>query len=199
MINELKRNGSGYYDPTAYKAMKNLENGGACTMKRGEIWEVGFGKETRLMVIVSVQEKFCNTLVLNDERICEQDIAIKATAMKFTNPAMMSYAYKDRFYRFIRMMRDEEIEELIVKVSEKLALPVDKELDVFEETLLAEKNAEIEELKAELADTKKIAHEFKDAYDRTKIYDPHEVVVLKAQLEVYKEQNKILLERLIGV
>lgn len=28
MDNELKRNGSGYYDPTAYKAMKNLEVGG---------------------------------------------------------------------------------------------------------------------------------------------------------------------------
>lgn len=27
-MDELKRNGSGYYDPTAYKALKNCENGG---------------------------------------------------------------------------------------------------------------------------------------------------------------------------
>ena len=27
-MDELKRNGSGYYDPTAYKAIKNIQNGG---------------------------------------------------------------------------------------------------------------------------------------------------------------------------
>jgi mRNA interferase MazF len=192
MIDELKRNGSGYYDPTAYKAMKNLENGGACTMKRGEIWEVGFGKETRLMVVVSVQEKFCNTLVLNDERICEQDIAIKATAMKFTNPAMMSYAYKDRFNRFIRMMRDDELEELLAKVSEKLALPVDTELDVFEETILAEKNAEIEALKDHI---KVLVEQNEEVHhsitERT-------VIELTVERDLYKAQYEKMLERLIG-
>lgn len=191
-MDDLKRNGSGYYDPTAYKAMKNLENGGACTMKRGEIWEVGFGKETRLMVVVSVQEKFCNTLVLNDERICEQDIAIKATAMKFTNPAMMSYAYKDRFNRFIRMMRDDELEELLAKVSEKLALPVDTELDVFEETILAEKNAEIEALKDHI---KVLVEQNEEVHhsitERT-------VIELTVERDLYKAQYEKMLERLIG-
>lgn len=27
-MDDLKRNGSGYYDPTAYKAIKNFQNGG---------------------------------------------------------------------------------------------------------------------------------------------------------------------------
>ena len=45
MVDELKRNGSGYYDPTAYKAMKNFEIGGVTTMKRGEIWKIGFGRD----------------------------------------------------------------------------------------------------------------------------------------------------------
>lgn len=32
-MNEMKTNGSGYYDPTAYKAVKNFNNGG------GQIWK----------------------------------------------------------------------------------------------------------------------------------------------------------------
>lgn len=37
---ELKRNGSGYYDPTAYKALRNIEReANRMEYKRGEIFK----------------------------------------------------------------------------------------------------------------------------------------------------------------
>lgn len=191
-MDELKRNGSGYYDPTAYKAMKNLENGGVSTMKRGEIWEIGYGMEAKYAVVVSVQEIFCNVLVLSDECKGDQDIAIKATGMKYTNPAMLSYAYKDRFNRFIRVMHDDELEELIAAIAKKLDFPASVNDEEYFEKLLADKNEEIEKLRADIQKTSIML------LPQSQIEDSQEVAVLKAQLEIYKEQNTMFLERLIG-
>lgn len=191
MVDELKRNGSGYYDPTAYKAMKNIEKGEE-TMKRGEIWEIGYGMEAKYAVIVSVQEIFCNVLVLSDECKGDHDIAIKATGMRYTNPAMLSYAYKDRFNRFIRAMRDDELDELLAKITEKLDFPASVNDEARFEKLLADKNEEIEKLRADIQKTSVML------LPKPQREDTQEVAVLKAQLEIYKQQNEMMFNRLVG-
>lgn len=40
MDSEIARNGSGYYDPTAFEAMKNIIKKKVDKMKHGEIWEI---------------------------------------------------------------------------------------------------------------------------------------------------------------
>lgn len=201
IMDELKRNGSGYYDPTAYKAMKNIEKGEE-TMKRGEIWEIGYGMEAKYAVIVSVQEIFCNVLVLSDECKGDHDIAIKATGMRYTNPAMLSYAYKDRFNRFIRAMRDDELEELLAKITEKLDFPASVNDEARFEKLLADKNEEIEALKVELEETTELATSIKKELfvlrNQPIKEESQEIAVLKAQLEIYKQQNEMMFNRLVG-
>lgn len=109
-MDELKRNGSGYYDPTAYKAMKN------CSDKRinaGEIWEVEYHKEYRFAVVIAVQERICNILVLNDEKESEDDIEVIAKGLKYTDPTMLSYKFKKGFVNFVRTMKEDEYKTLL--------------------------------------------------------------------------------------
>ena len=104
-MDELKRNGSGYVDPTAYKALKNIEGGH--NMRAGEIWEVKTGKEFRYAVVIAVHPKICNVLVLNEERKSEDDIEVIAKGIKYTDPRMLSYTYNNLFVNFILHSSDE--------------------------------------------------------------------------------------------
>lgn len=192
MVDELKRNGSGYYDPTAYKAMKNFEIGGVTTMKRGEIWKIGFGRDEKLAVVITVQKTFCNVLVLNEQCKDESDIAIKAIGLKYTNPAMMSYAFKDNFHEFIRLMSDHEITEVIAKINERLDFPVSVTDEAYFEELLKDKNEEIEALKDRIEvlveQNEEVNHSITE---RT-------VIELTVERDLYKTQYEKMLERLIG-
>ena len=161
-------------------------------MKRGEIWKIGFGREEKLAVVISVQKAFCNVLVLNEQCKDESDIAIKAIGLKYTNPAMMSYAFKDNFHEFIRLMRDDEITEVITKISERLDFPVSVTDEDYFEELLKDKNEEIEALKDRIEvlveQNEEVNHSITE---RT-------VIELTVERDLYKTQYEKMLERLIG-
>ena len=78
-MNELKYNGSKYYDETAFKALMKIEREEKQMMKmeRGEIWEVETTKGFELALIVAVNDGFCNVLILKDERRHDNEIEIR--------------------------------------------------------------------------------------------------------------------------
>ena len=197
-MDDLKRNGSGYYDPTAYKAMKNFENGGGSNMKRGEIWKIGFGRDEKLAVVLTVQDTFCNVLVLNEQSKNDNDVAIKAIGLKYTNPAMMSYAFKDNFREFVRLMRDEEKENLFLEIAKRIDFPASVQDEIYFENLVADKNEELEALKAEL---EKAKTRILNLQTEPFVVDAREFednIVVKTERDLYKKQYELLLERLIG-
>ena len=114
-MDELKRNGSGYYDPTAYEAIKKLPNGGATMgIKAGEIWEVKCGSDyTKMCIVLKVFSKFGLVLALNDERKSEDDIEVIAKGLKFTTPYMISYRFERDFMNYVKQLKDDAFETLM--------------------------------------------------------------------------------------
>lgn len=199
-MDDLKRNGSGYYDPTAYKAIRKIQNGGVSNMniRKGEIWEVEHGAINKLALVIAYHGSYCSVLILNDEPRESRDIRLNARGMKYTESGMVSYKFCDAFVDFVRTTTDEEFDDVMGKVSESLCLNVQgktagdvdklKEEISFREKLVFELKCMIEERDA------KIAYLESSEYSS----DSQEVAVLKAQLEIYKQQNEMMLEKLIG-
>ena len=121
MDNELLRNGSGYVDLTAYKAMKKIEDGGT-KMKQGEIWEVAGTYENKFLVVVEVHDGLCSVLMLTHERKKADDVEIIAHGKMYTNPSMLSYTFCDRFITFVRKMREDEFAALMYEIDARFSM-----------------------------------------------------------------------------
>lgn len=210
-MDELKRNGSGYYDETAYKAMKNYERKN--TMKAGEIWEVEIKGKISEMLIVKEQNSFCNVLNLFDDKLYENSIEVITTEIKYINPAMMQYAFNNRFTRKIMKMNDAEFESIIDKVYESLGITVDDggyeeaaielanelKLQIDEEKAHCEKEKALaDSLKKELFEVVQERDELKKRVKESECTPKLDTIKLEAERDLYKRLYEQTLERLIA-
>jgi|GEM_PF-6605370 len=118
-MNEFLRNGSGYVDPTARKALSRIE-GENKTVKSGEIFEryCGDNKYTLTVVLVA-HEKTSLILTLNDKRMNEDDVEVIARGVKYTTPTMISYVFNKNLVNFVRSMKENEFTDLWKEVCER--------------------------------------------------------------------------------
>lgn len=119
--NEIKKNGSGYSDPTAYEALKNIIQMEGKTMEfyRGDIVEIetknGNLKEA---VVLQTHEKYSNILILtNDDRM---PYSVNCRGERYANPGMVQYVFNDNVAGFIRSMTDSEYESIMNAVIDSL-------------------------------------------------------------------------------
>ena len=222
-MDELLRNGSGYVDLTAYKAIKNTDGG--VKMKQGEIWEIKHGKKYKMAVVIAVHERACNVLVLNDERVSETDFEVIAKGVKYTDPTMISYAFNNNFTDFIKSMKEHEFETLLDVVRGELGFNgVTAYEDAMHEKIneLNEKVAKLigenSELKAICEDKERNLDEIMKTLNeeienntklteenlnlQVKLFEKQETETNELQILVernfYKEQYEKLFERMIG-
>lgn len=218
---KLHLNGSKYYDPTAYKAIKNLEKKGGEKMEefnRGEIFEYYLGSgEKRNALIVSSDErknnKFISILVLKDEAMGDYCIPIHCGIMMFAACDQVSYASNTRFGNFIKRATDEEMAAVDRQL--KFALDLDRTTadgDTDRNALETELGAkpfkeffevENEELKRKVKTLEKAMTELtkENRILREKPVlpeNPAEVTVLTTERDLYKKLYEQMLERLIG-
>lgn len=163
---DIRRNGSGYFDPTAYIAMQNMERGDRkMEINKGEIWQVNNSNGTVMAVVLNVHENHCNILCLKDEKE-EGNIPVVAQGIKYTDPAMVSYKMKRGFISYIRTMKEPDFENLVCKVRKSLGFgdEISKsedsaaKPDLLTDHKLQEEN---ERLKLEFEETKKLADHLK--------------------------------------
>lgn len=105
----IKRNGAGYYDPTAYKAIKGLHS---C----GEIWMQG-AKE---VLIVKNQGTFCNVLQLVPDMKPGTVPVNTKDGIRFTNPAMLKYAFNLLLGPYVSDLSDEESRSIVRQVEKAI-------------------------------------------------------------------------------
>lgn len=122
----LNRNGSGYYDETAYKAFMGMA-------KAGEIWTTFDGREE--VLILRNQGTFCNCLTLTDKSRDKQCIAVSGVG--YTNPGMVKYLFNDRLGRVVRQLPDDEFEAVREAVEDAMgfggkAVEIDKRKEVHD-------------------------------------------------------------------
>jgi len=153
---ELLRNGYGYVDPTAYKALLEVQKGEPMEMRTGEIWEVtsnnGWVKES---IILADHGKVCTILQLIDEDNGHTDIQVNCRGIKFTDSRKLQYCFDNACTGFIRKLSEQEFETIMKKVAASLGIKaqvveVVKEVEIVKETEVLPDNLELERTKAQL-------------------------------------------------
>jgi len=164
----LFRNGSGYADPTAYKAFMNIERDEKMEFKRGEIYEYAVKDETKKALVISAdfrkKDYFLSVIVLTDEP--KGSVCVPITTgggIMYADCGMVGFAQYDRFGGYLRTVRQAEMDQvdegvskclgLEQKVIEKLVTPPPMELPA-------------EEPSEELATAKAEAKIYKDLYEK---------------------------------
>lgn len=121
----LKRNGSGYYDETAYKAFMGMA-------KAGDIWTANDGREE--VLILKNQGTFCNCLTLTNRSEDKQCIKIISAGTMYTNPGMVKYLFNSRLGAFVQRLPATEFEKVREAVEDALSIgkPIDHRKEAHE-------------------------------------------------------------------
>ena len=107
----LNRNGSGYYDETAYKAFMGMA-------KAGDIWTTFDGREE--VLILRNQGTLCNCLSLTDKSNDPQCIEILSAGTMYTNPSMVKYLFNQRLGTFVQRLPEDEFAKVLETVEDVL-------------------------------------------------------------------------------
>ena len=114
-------NGSGYPDPTAYKAIKETEEK-EMEARSGELWRYAAGTVEREGVVVGTDGVVVTVLPLLD--ICF-DWSIKittSTGIKYVQPLRLTYTTDKKLLYYLRDMPEDTMREIKTAISAGLGL-----------------------------------------------------------------------------
>ena len=173
---ELFRNGSGYADPTAYKALSNIERDEDMDYKRGEIFEIEMNNrpDTKKALVVSADfrsgENYLNVIVLTDEPKGNVNVPIVCEGKMYADCGMVSFITSNRLLRFIRKAREDEMNQIDEGIAKCLGLEM-KDVGLPTESIakivapmIVEPSVEV--FSEELATAKAEANIYKDLYEK---------------------------------
>lgn len=228
MISENKRNGSGYYDPTAYMAMMNVRKEGENKMEvyRGDIFYVKSNRKDTMKettgspaVVVSNDKGNENSnfveivyLTADERNLIPTHVNVMCKVPSVALCERISNVSKDRLEEYIRSCTDDEMR----RINEALMLSLGVEVSGGNTTEEAKET--INALKLELVETKKIGeelkHKLKEEADKREAMetamntyeknteDVSDIVdgriKAAAERDVYKELYMYLLDRAIS-
>lgn len=184
--NELLRNGSGYVDPTAYKALTAVaKTQQGVAVKLGSIWSAYFGTTVRKCLVMTAHKDHATILVLNDEPkgYGVEQLETVSGATYYAIPALLSYKFYEDFKAQEDSLDPEEFSWLWDVTLNYLGVPRTE----APATKPAKDDTDAADLLAELQKTKtaKRAAETK-------------VIELTIARDLYREEYRELQARLIG-
>lgn len=170
MDKELFRNGSGYADPTVYKALQNYQKGEQnMEFKRGEIFQYKIGCDYKPALVVSADyranDNILNIIVLDDEER-RDSVQIVCRGIMYADCSFISYGYANSFGSFIRMATEEEMEAIDAGIAKSLGIEqkiVEKVMKVPVKEVV---EIPVEASSAELASAKTEASIYKNLYEQ---------------------------------
>lgn len=110
----MSKNGSGYRDETAYKALMGMA-------KAGDVWTAGEGREK--VLILKNQGAFVNCISLADARKHEHMIEVNSAVTYYTNPAMVKYLFCEKLGTFVERLPADEFDRVLESVESVLKFP----------------------------------------------------------------------------
>ena len=126
MDKDFKFNHEKYYDPTAYKALSNVQKGEMMNLndnRTGEIWDVSTknGMDYKALVIAdNGQVVTCIKLV--DEETNNCDFSIICQGKKYGSSRMIQHTFTQFCETFLRKLKDEEFRDIMDKVAGSLGI-----------------------------------------------------------------------------
>ena len=120
----IDRNGSGYYDETAKKAILNyLKETCGMSNKTGEIWRKQNENGTEnLVIVVQDHGPICTVLRLEEEDKLGCDISIAAPAIMFANSKRVYFVGSKTLTDFVRSIPAGEMDDLRNKIAESIGV-----------------------------------------------------------------------------
>lgn len=141
----IKRNASGYYDETPYKAVFR----GA---QPGEIWKTTLGKE--FLIVAAHNSNMYTVLALYDQ-YKPDTMEITSRQQMYTNPAMIQYLFGNNLTEFVKALPEDEFDAVVDAVGDSLCITVkvnkveDDTAERLEQTVAKQKE-EMQYLRAQL-------------------------------------------------
>lgn len=108
----IKRNASGYYDETPYKAIIKGP-------RPGEIWT--HRSMSDYVLVLARDERVCAMLRL-DDKFREGKIVVRARAQMYTDPLKLSYCFFDQLGAYVKTLPEREFASVQKIVCETLGL-----------------------------------------------------------------------------
>lgn len=114
-------NGSGYPDPTAYKAMKETEEK-EMEARSGELWRYAAGTVEREGVVVGTDDIVVTLLPLLD--ICYDGAVevVTSEGVKYVQPLRLSYTMQKKLVAYLRDVPEGTMHEIKAAISAGLGL-----------------------------------------------------------------------------
>lgn len=189
---DLKRNASGYYDETAYKAI-------TAPPKAGEIWTSKDGKKCWL--ILRNNGDVCSTLLLGKEER-ENNIKVMAKVPMYTDPVMIGYTFTVYITTFVKTIPAANMAEVQKAVGEALGITAVSAVPHDHINALEAKNAELHNTVVSLQKKnekleKTIDQAIDDLGNFTDTIESLEKEI--AKLKIYKELYMDLIDKLVSV
>ena len=127
-MDDLRKNGSGYTDPTAYKAMKKiLEEDKMEEARRGEIWEVELKNGTRDELVVQQKPGYITCLLLQDERPKMADpvdiMEVASKSLMYADAGKMTYVATTAPRQDIKSPTADKMDEIMKMIVHALHFP----------------------------------------------------------------------------
>ena len=169
------RNGSGYADPTAYKALSNIERDGKMEFKRGEIFEYAVKDDTRKAMVVSAdfrkKDHMLSIIVLTDEQKGSVCVPITTgSGIMYADCGMVAFAQSDRFGNYLRTVKQAEMDQIDEGIAK--CLGIEQQVRIVKSEAVPEiitpiiAEPSVECFSEELATAKAEAKIFKDLYEK---------------------------------
>lgn len=180
---ELKRNASGYYDETPYKAMTTGP-------KPGDVWVRQDGAN---MLVVAVNGYICNTLRMNDTPKDAASFEIKHGSKSWwINIPYIGFIRAGDLLSYAFNVGDELLTNIKTEVGEMLGLYAEEEPE--EEASEAVSNSELTD------NLVKLKIEYGELEDKCAVLELELQQTLEraAKLEAYREMYENLLDKVIG-
>ncbi|MDO4650645.1 MAG: hypothetical protein Q4B26_18575, partial [Eubacteriales bacterium] len=103
---DIRYNGAGYYDDTAYKAIKSMERGTNNMSKVAyteEIWEMEtMNGQVREVLLVQCFTGYAAVLTLVDTEPEENGLSIRSRCKKWTDCGKLGYVFYNKLTTMIR-------------------------------------------------------------------------------------------------
>lgn len=177
---DISRNASGYFDETAYKAIKNIKKGaGKMDIYNGDILTVEYNGIEKFFVVIAVKETFFVGLQLNPNNNSFRQVKVICQGEKYCDPAMLAYVYSNKVTGLIRSMTAAEFEDILGKVGDAIGIPVHD---------FTEKKTEIISVPAETSQKPE-----EDSFDLRM-----QIVSLRTERDVYKQLYAEMMNSLYG-
>ena len=203
---ELRRNGSGYYDPTAYKALKNYEReADHMEYKRGEIFKYNTTGGEREILIVSSNERcegyYLNALFLNDNASGNY-VQIVCGDLRYVDCDKVSLVTASNMGEYIRTATEAEMLQVDNGIIDSLGLVLSDETDTMEQLIEEKrknnaKDAELEDLRKKLKEAQLRTITTSDGIIMVSDNATEQIIRLETERDMYKEWFEKLMEKAV--